>query len=311
MKNNTNIVFFGTPQFSKIILEGLIDSGYKPSLVVTSPDKPVGRKHVLTPSDAKAFAQQHDIPVFQPEKLMGEAIDRIQKENPDLIIVAAYGKIIPKIILDIPARDAINVHGSLLPKLRGASPIQTALLHGEKETGITIMLMDEKMDHGAILSQKSLDIAKKETSFTLYDKMAHVGANLLVETINKWLDGSIEPREQNHDKATYTKIIKREDAHISWDKPTQEIENMIRAFTPWPGTFSLWNEKRIKFLSADIDREKKSEKHGFVVAYKNGFAVTCSQGLLIPAKIQMEGKNIQNAEEFLKSHPDIVGSKLK
>ena len=318
MIRGPNIIFFGTPEFAEIILEKLIDSKYKPSLVVTAPDKPVGRKQVLTPPPVKVLAQKHTIPFLQPASLATpEVASELQKINPDLLVVAAYGKIIPKNILDIPKHGTLNVHPSLLPTYRGASPIQTALLNGDTQSGLTIMLMDEKMDHGPILAQCELNIQKEETSFTLFDKMAHAGAELLIQTIGGWMDGKITPREQNHKEATVTKIIKREDGHIDWNKSAEEIERMARAFTPWPGIFTFWQDKRLKILSlhplttSEVASGEKKENAGRVIAHEGVFAIQTKKGLLVPHLVQLEGKNPQSTKEFLKTHHDIIGSQLK
>jgi len=209
------IIFMGTPEFGAIILEGLIKANYKLVLVITAPDKPVGRKQILTPSPVKVVAQKYKIPILQPEKIQ-EAIAEIRATSPGLVIVAAYGQILPKEILDIPKYGCLNFHPSLLPKYRGPSPIQYAILNGEKKTGVTIMLMNEKMDHGPILAQSALIVEEDETGQSLHNKLANLGARLLMETIPKWQKGMIKPQPQDEKKVTFTKILSREDGKINW-----------------------------------------------------------------------------------------------
>ena len=200
------IVFMGTPEFGAIILEKLVKTPYKPILVITAPDKPKGRKQILTPPPVKQTAQKYDIPVEQPEKI-GNWKLKIENLSPDLGIVAAYGQILPKTILDIPKYGFLNVHPSLLPRWRGPSPIQYTILNGDKETGVTIILMNEKMDHGPILAQRELEFSIFNFQFpNLCDKLAELGAKLLIETIPKWINGEITPKPQDESKATYTKF---------------------------------------------------------------------------------------------------------
>ncbi|MEX2008439.1 MAG: methionyl-tRNA formyltransferase [Candidatus Spechtbacterales bacterium] len=246
-------VFFGTPDFAAIILKKLIDSPYRPFLVVTAPDKPAGRGNQLTPPPVKVFAQETGIEVVQPEKLNAAFVEELKKAGCELAIVAAYGLIIPQAVLDVPQRGFINVHGSLLPKYRGASPIQQAILDGEKETGPTIMLMDAQIDHGPILSQRTFPIAPTDTAEDVFAKMAESGGELLLETIPQWTGGDIVPREQDHKTATYTERLAREDGHINWSKPADHIERMLRAYTPWPGIFV--------FFESSLSRKASPNTH--------------------------------------------------
>lgn len=272
----------GTPEFGAIILDKLIKGSFKPVLVVTAPDKPVGRKQILTPSPVKIIARKNNIPVEQPEIIKNWKL-KIGNLNPDLGIVAAYGQIIPKDILDIPKYGFLNVHPSLLPKYRGPSPIQYAILKGEKITGVTIMLMDEKMDHGPILAQRGLEIEEKETGETLHNKLANLGASLLMESIPRWTRKMIKPKPQDEKKATYTKILTREDGRINWKKTAKDLERQVRAFCPWPGTYTIYNGKILKILKAEF-----------------------SKGCLVIKEMQLEGKKPMSYEEFLRGHPDYV-----
>ncbi len=224
------IVFIGTPEFGAIILDRLCQNEYKPVLVITAPDKPVGRKQVITSSPVKITAQKYKIPVAQPENIQNLKSE-IKKLKPDLAIVAAYSQIIPKDILDIPKFGFLNVHPSLLPKYRGPSPIQYAILNGDKETGVTIMLMNEKVDSGKIISTSKLSIKdEKITSEQLTEKTADSGAKLLLNTIPKWINSEIKPIPQDEKKATYTKILRKEDGKVDWQKSAKEIERKVRAF---------------------------------------------------------------------------------
>lgn len=279
------IVFIGTSEFGAIILNRLVKNNYKPVLVITQVDKPAGRKQTLAPSPVKKEAK------LLPRSKAGLKIKvdydlkEIKKIKPDLIITAAYGKIIPKETLEIPEYGALNVHPSLLPKYRGPSPIQTVILNGDKETGVTIMLMDEKMDHGPVLAQQESKIPiTKITYKELSEELAELSAKLLVETIPKWIKREIKVKEQDHSQASYTKIIKKEDGRIDWNKPAQEIERKIRAFDPWPGAFTFIKKKdkkiRIKILQAELSKDNK----------------------LIIKKLQPEGKKPMSFEEFKKGY---------
>jgi len=250
-------IFMGTPNFALPILEALITSkDFKPIAVITSPNKPVGRKQEMTPPPVKVLAHTHNIPVLQPEKVRTpEAVQQIKDLQPDLIIVAAYGKIIPGDILQIPKYGCINVHGSLLPKYRGPSPIQAAILEGEKATGITIMVMDENMDTGPMLLQQEITLDSKETFQTLHDKLSQLGADLLLQALPQYVRGELKPQEQDNTLATYCQMITREDGQLIWNKNSEELERQIRAFTPWPGAFTFYHiqpNKRLKILNAEI-----------------------------------------------------------
>jgi len=306
------IVFFGTANFGATVLKKLIESGLKPLLVVTPPDKPVGRKQTMTPPSVKIVAEQNNVHVIQPKKLNRDAKYKIQEANLDLLIVAEYGQIIPKKILGIPKYGALNVHPSLLPRWRGPSPIQYTILNGDKETGVTIMLMDEELDHGPILNSKSKIIANKLTTEKLSKELAEMGANLLIGTIPKWVAGKINPEEQNHKKAIYTKIIKKEDGHLDWSRPAEEIERKIRAFTPWPGSFTFWKNMRIEIKSGRISKNAASQNDaaGYVTLSNNELAVNTGEGIFIIDTLQPSGKKEMSSKEFLNGRPEFVGSIL-
>ncbi len=324
-KQKLKIIFVGTPEFGAIILDGLIKSNFKPILVIAAPDKPVGRKQVLTSLPTKILAQRYKIPVLQPEILANSKL-QITNSKPDLIVVAAYGQIIPKDILDIPKYGSLNVHPSLLPKYRGPSPIQTAILNGDKKTGVTIILMDEKMDHGPILAQRGLGIEEEETAEILHDKLAHLGARLLMETIPRWIRKMIKPETQDERKVTYTKILARESGKINWEKPAKVLEREVKAFYPWPGSYTFWEKTgkliKIKILKAKVFKSPGGIRYpiGKVLAVpQNEIGVQCGKGFtleeggnfLLIERLQMEGKKEMATEEFLRGHPDFVGAILK
>ncbi len=261
---NPSILFFGTPEFALPTLRGLIEAGYPIVGVITNPDEPIGRKHILTPPPVKTLAEKYSIPIFQPEKLRRELWDR-EIPSADLFIVAAYGKIIPKSILEIPKYGTLNIHPSLLPRWRGAAPIQSAILAGDVDTGVTIMQLDEFMDHGPIMAQEIVHIGKRKITYPeLHDELAEVGAKLLLETIPKWVDGAIIPTLQNDTKAIYCATLTKDNGRIDWKRPAQEIERMARALNPWPGTWTLWrdNDKMRRIRIDEADAAPDEPRHG-------------------------------------------------
>lgn len=250
-------IFFGTPEFAAIILEKLIDAGFIPEAIVCNSDKPVGRKKIITPPPVKILAQKYNLPVCQP-KDKSELLEIVKKLRPDLAIVAAYGVIFPKEILEITKYGFVNVHPSLLPKYRGPTPIQTAILNGDEETGVSLFLIDEKIDHGSILSQRELEFPISNFQFpVLLQKLAELGADLLIETLPKYIKSGITPLSQDENQATYTKKFSTQDAYVDLEKDNPlEIERKIRALNPEPGTWTILNDKRTKLLEAKIIDEK-------------------------------------------------------
>ncbi len=299
----TKVIFFGTQEFAVIILQSLIESSsFEVIKVLTQPDQPVGRKQVLTPPPVKSVAEQHHIPVEQPISLKGYAL---QPGECDLSIVAQYGRIIPASIIEAPTFGTLNVHTSLLPKYRGASPIQFALWQGETETGVTIMKMDAGMDTGPILLQKKVPILPDEIYPKLNIRLAHIGASALLETIPGYLSGEILPKEQRNDEATYTKILTREDGKINWQKTASEIYNHYRGFTPWPGLWCLWESKRLKLLQ--IKPAQISLQPGQVVFQNEKMYVGCSGGSIEVLQIQPEGKGAMEIKSFINGYQNIQG----
>lgn len=301
------IVFFGTQEFAVTILEGLINSPILDiQLVITQPDRPVGRKQELQAPPVKNLAEKYNLPLVQPESLKNFQfpIDNIQ-----LFIVAQYGMLIPKNILNLPSLGTINVHTSLLPKYRGASPIQSAIINGDKKTGITIMLMDVGMDTGPILSQREVEINSDDTYLSLEKKMADNSSQLLLLTLPQYLSGEIKPIQQDNTKATACKKLDRDDGHIDWTKTTEEIYNLYRGLFPWPGVWTLWNDKRIKILS--MASSKVQSPSGVVQVEADNIYVGTRNGSVQILELQLEGKQKMNAKEFYNGYKNFSHSLLK
>lgn len=305
----TKIVFMGTPDFAVPVLKQLISDGYDVVAVVTQPDRPVGRKKILTPPPVKVAAEQHGIPVLQPEKLRGsEELEQIIKMEPDLIVTAAYGQILPKKLLDAPKYGCINVHASLLPELRGGAPIHYAILQGKEKTGVTIMYMVEKLDAGDILTQVEVPISETDTVGTLHDKLSEAGAKLLSETLPKLLRGELTPVPQNEEEATYAYNITREQEKIDWKKTGEEIYNHIRGFNPWPVAYTTLNGKTIKiWRSIKVPLPRRGIPGEIVSIDEDGFTVCTGNetGIKI-IELQPSGKRRMSAAEYLRG----AGSKL-
>ena len=297
------IIFFGTPTPAAVCLKTLIGVEEEIIYVISQPDRKKGRGLHLTPSPAKKLAIQNKIPVETPEKIKDETfIKKIKSLNPDLIIVAAYGKILPKQILDIPKYGAINIHASLLPKYRGAAPIQHALLNGEKETGITIIQLDEGLDTGDIILQEKLEIEPKDTSAILLDKLFAKGASLLLEAIKQIKNGTAKMIPQNDLKATYAKLITKEMGKINWAKPAEEINNQIRALTPWPSAYTFLDKKMLKIFEAAVVPLSEVRKPGEVIETKDQLIVACGKDSLSIIDVQLEGKRKMPIADFLKGY---------
>ncbi len=291
------VIFAGTTEFGIPALE-MLKKEYELVAVITQPDKPVGRKKTLTPPPVKEWAMKNNIPVLQPAKIL-EAAAQISALAPDVMVVAAYGQIIPKSVLDIPKRGSINLHASLLPKYRGASPIQTALLNDEKETGVTVIQMDEKMDHGPIISSLSIPIDESDIYLTLHAKLADAAAVILAKTLPQWLSNEIQGQEQNHEQATYTKLLTREDSRIDWTKPARQITQMIKALNPEPGTWTTLEKKSVKILEAKEVKTGKIELPGKIYQDGRDCLVKCGDYSLKLVRVQPDGKNPISGSDFL------------
>lgn len=319
---NLKIFFMGTSYFSAQIIEDLVSKGVPISTVVTQPDRPVGRKKEIAPPEAKKIAIKHNLLIKQFEKIDNEAMDFFQLENPDLIIVAAYGLILPQELLDLPKFGCINIHTSLLPELRGPSPIQTALLKGFKKTGVSIMKMDKEIDHGPILSQKEIPISKSDNYISLEKKMTEASNEILLPTLQKTLSGELIPKEQEHHKATFTKIISKEDGEIIWSNSASQIEDLFKAFCVWPKVFCYWGKnkqmdyplQKIIFWELEAVEEvpdSASKQYGEVFKSEDGrILIKTGAGLILPKKLQIPGKNAMEIKEFCNGQPQFVGSVL-
>ena len=319
-KQKLKTIFIGTSDFAVPILESLITNGYPLLAIITAPDKPIGRKQILTPPPVKISALKYGIPVLQPE-ILTNFKSEILNSKPDLIVVAAYGRILPKEILEIPKYGSLNIHPSLLPKYRGPSPIQYAILNGETETGVSIILMNEKIDAGSILGRLNLRgrfNLQKLNHKELEKELSELGAKLLIETVPKWINGKIKPRPQDDSRATYTKIFTRDDGKIEWKKPAKDIERQIRALNPEPGAYTqlTTNDKQpaiktLKIIKADVLPIKIKRQPGEVFLTEDKkLAISCGEDALILEEIQPEGKRKITGQDFLRGHQDFLGSTL-
>jgi len=345
--NKIKTIFFGTPGFACASLQKLIDDErFDVLAVVTQPDKPVGRKKELTAPAVKELAMKNNINIRQPVKLddnfvrilknvtleevgrsrsgvgrsrSGQRDDRVSgdsiaqpsaslQNDIDLFVVVAYGKILPKELLDIPRHGTVNIHPSLLPKYRGPSPLQATILNGDIETGVTIMIIDEKMDHGPLLGKFEYRISKSETYESLGNKLFKLGTEKLPDIIINYINGKITPQDQDHSAATYTKLIKKEDGLIDWTKTASEIERMVRAYYPWPNAYGQVTVHKkqltIKIFKAKVGDEKTDIKPGIMFKTDNNtLTISCGEGsVLIIEELQVSGKNKMTAQDFLKGH---------
>lgn len=295
------IVFMGTPDFSTPILRSLVEEGYDVALVVTQPDRPKGRKKVMTPPPVKSEAIEQSIPVFQPEKL-AENYQKIIDLQPDLIVTAAYGQLLPTPLLTAPPFGCINVHASLLPELRGGAPIHHAILQGKTETGITIMYMVEKLDAGDILTQEKVAIESSDNVGTMHDKLSNTGATLLLDTLPKLFRGEIKPVEQDHAKSTFASNIKRDQEKIDWKRNNIEIYNQIRGLYPWPVAFTEYQGNPMKIWKADLENNEYSGEPGEIVDIINdeSLLVICgNKKSLRITEIQPTGKKRMKVKDYL------------
>lgn len=309
------IIFMGTPDFAVPILKRLIKSPYEVVLVVTQPDRPVGRQRKLTPPPVKVVAKKHHIPVFQPEKI-SENYEEIFNYDADIIITAAYGQLLPKKLLNHPPYKCINVHASLLPELRGGAPIHYAILQGKEVTGITIMYMEEKLDAGDMIAQEKVVIEKTDHVGILHDKLAKVGADLLEETLPKIFANKINPIKQDEHLATFAPNITRDDEKIDWKKSHVDVYNQIRGLRPWPVAYTTYKDERMKIWWASVVNARfPNHKPGEIVKVNNSsFTVVCGNEKAVQIEeIQPAGKKQMTVEEFLRGAPNFIkkGKKMK
>ena len=331
----TRIVFMGTPAFAVPALQRLAESTvpcpvrcYEIVTVVTQPDRPAGRKRRPTAPPMKEAALARGLTVWQPPTLRTpEAVARLRALAPDLIVVVAFGQILRAGVLEIPPHGCLNVHGSLLPRYRGAAPAPAAILAGEAETGVTLMQMDEGLDTGPVIAQATCPVAPGDTTATLRDRLCRLGAGLLVETLPRWLAGEIAPRPQDDSQATYCRTIAKADGQLDWRLPAEELERRVRAYIPWPTAFTTWQGRQLKVLRAAPHRTGHGTVHrtghgtvlldwrgegqpGQVVALDDGVGVVTGEGALKLLEVQLAGKRAMTIEEFLRGQRVFVGSVL-
>ena len=307
------IVFMGTPEFAVPSLAALLRSDHTVVGVVTQPDRPKGRGQELAESPIKQLATRHKIPILQPLKMKDPGLrDSLSSWKPDLIVVAAFGRILPKVILDLPPRHCINVHASLLPKYRGAGPIQWAIIRGERETGITTMLMDEGMDTGAILLQEKIQIAPDDTAGTLSSKLADIGGRLLLDTLTRLQDGTLTPQPQDSSRATMAPLLKKEDGLLDWTLPAVDLANRVRGLSPWPGAYAYFGEERWVIWKAEVlDRSAAVVPPGTIMdTTKEGLAVATGVGLLHIMEFQPANSRRMSAAQYLAGHTLTPGLRL-
>jgi len=304
------IIFMGTPDFAAASLEALIASRHEIQAVVTQPDKPKGRKGELTPPPVKVIAKREGIKVYQPLKVRDEDfVKTLRAYNPDVMVVVAFGQIIPLSILKMPKYGCVNIHGSLLPKYRGAAPIQWAVLDGEKETGITTILMDEGIDTGDILLKKTIKIDTDETSGSLFDKLMALGAETILETLDELEKGSLTPTKQGESPTAYAKMLTKAMGLIDFTKPAKELDCFVRGMDPWPSAYTLLAGKTLKLWK--VRAVEGGGKAGSVIDIdKESFTIACGEGAIEVLEVQLEGKKRMSAGDFLKGSTLNIGQEL-
>ena len=316
------VIFLGTPEYSIPVLSRLFDAGHEILTVVSRPENSAGRGQITESPPTAKWARERGIPVLQPTSLRSpEVIAKFQALNPDVMVVAAYGLILPIEILSVAAKGCLNVHPSLLPKYRGSSPVVETLLHGETETGISIMLLDEGMDTGPIIVQEKYPVQDNDTSGSLTTRMFARGAELLAHALPAWVSGEIEPIPQDDSLATYSRRLTKSDGDLDFTLPAKQLSDRIRALTPWPGTYTHWNGRLLKFLKAVVltgdsanPTDLSRSRPGKVVSLKHGettpLAIVTSDGLLGILELQLEGRKPNDSKTFLRGHTEFLGTQL-
>ena len=307
-----NILFLGTSDFACPSLEALLNSSHTVMEVVTQPDRPKGRGQKLTPPPVKSLALTRHLPVFQPEKLREpSAVNHLKSLIPELIVVVAYGQILSSAVLSIPRRGCVNVHGSILPKYRGAAPIARAIMNGEKKTGVTTMVMDAGMDTGPILITTETEILPDDNLGSLHDRLAQMGAPLLMKTLEELEKGTISPQPQDPAQATYAPKISKDEGRINWESTAEALSNLIRAFDPWPGAYTTWKGKTLKLFRPSTIKGPSPEPPGtFSGAVHQGFKIATGNGYLLIRELQMENRPRMPADQFLRGNPLEAGQRL-
>ena len=306
-------VFMGTPEFAVPVLEALLVGTHDVAAVYTRPDQRVGRGRRVVQSPIKRFALERGLPVFQPASLRGEEVAReMGGLEPEVVVVAAYGRIIPGAMLRVPPRGMVNVHPSLLPRHRGPSPVASAILAGESVTGVTIMQLDAGMDSGPILAQREATIEATEKAGELTARLFRLGAELLLDVLQDLGSGEIRPVPQDESRVTVTRLLRKADGELDWSLPAVELERRVRAFDPWPGCYTRWGGRQLKVVDAAAveDGGAKAGAVGDVAAGREGVVVVTGRGLLRLESLQLEGRRTQSAEEFVRGHADFPGARL-
>ncbi len=304
------VVFMGTPDFAVETLKALYEAGHEIILAISQPDKPKGRSGKLAPTPVKEFALEHDIPVYQPVKIRAEeSVEYLKQYQADVFVVAAFGQILPKVILDMPRLGCVNVHGSLPPKYRGAAPIQWAVINGEKVSGNTTMLMGPGLDDGDMLLKSEIELAADETGGSLFDKLAIDGGKLAVKTIEALDRGEITPIPQDESQATHVGMISKEMGNVDWTKPADEIERLIRGLNPWPSAFTFIDGKQVKLWSATVV-DGTGEPGTIMDVNKNVFTVACGSQALEINELQLEGKKRMATGDFLRGYSLKTGKRF-
>ncbi|MBW2956018.1 MAG: methionyl-tRNA formyltransferase [Hafnia sp.] len=303
MSDSLRIIFAGTPDFAARHLDALLSSQHQIVGVFTQPDRPAGRGNKLTPSPVKVLAEQHNLPVFQPVSLRPEDNQKLVSDlNADVMVVVAYGLILPKAVLDMPRLGCINVHGSLLPRWRGAAPIQRALWAGDAETGVTIMQMDVGLDTGDMLHKVSCPITAQDTSATLYDKLAEMGPQGLLATLAELANGTATPEKQDEALVTYAEKLSKEEARLNWTLSAAQLERCVRAFNPWPVSFFMIDGQPVKVWQSQAIAAEQNQAPGTIIsADKHGIAVATAEGVLLMTQLQPSGKKSMSAQDLLNS----------
>ena len=302
------VVFMGTPEFALPALRALI-ARHEVTGVVTMPDRPAGRGRVLHISPVKQLALEHGLPLLQPRSLRSdEAFADLCRWHADVYVVAAFGQILPQRVLDIPPRGSLNIHASLLPRWRGAAPMQAAIRNGDTHSGASIMQMEAGLDSGPVLAQQAVPLAPDETAQSLHDRLAPLGAELLMAMLPDWLAGRIDAQTQDEALVTLAPQLRKQDGLIDWSLTADSIERQVRAYTPWPGSFTAWGGRQLKILEATVATGAAAP--GQVVAYEAGIAIGTGAALLLPLRLQLAGRSAQACDAFLRGQRDIIGAQL-
>ena len=308
-----SVVFMGTPVFAVLVLEAVVSAGHEVACVYSRPDRPSGRGKRTSPTPVKAAALEMGLPVRQPSSLKSPDVQReMTALAPDVIVVAAYGLFLPRAVLDLPRHSCLNVHPSLLPRLRGPSPVSTAIVEGEATTGVTIMLMDEGVDSGPVLAQRQTPIGESETAEVLTARLFEMGARLLVKVLPDWAEGRIQARQQDESEVTITRLLTREDGRIDWTMGAEQIARRVRGYAPWPGTHAHWGGKMLKVIEASSDDQADANPPGTVVESDAGdrIVISTGRGTLRVTRLQLEGRRPASAREFLQGNGSILGARL-